>query len=246
MNEDIVQVLKAESDRHKTFLDGMRKHVLDLQIDALKKKREFMLKIGELSLLAAAAIGPLIIASRAELDKQDLQLVFWAVGAYLFSGILALWRVKAVDEQELNTLPHVMSDTEADVLRIVHAYDQLIPDHENIEKKKRLGAILREYIRKYGDGGKKPKNKITIDISSDLALSLFCLATLLILGVIWPFTAASYWVFFALAVAFLLIIGLISYFRAREESIKAEQKNREISEIYSEQTQWQLELLSND
>lgn len=84
--EEVIRQLKPERDKMQSQLDGIRDMRMNFQIANREKRREFLMKIGELSLLVGAAIAPVIIATDNKLQFREFAMM--GAGLYLLNGLV--------------------------------------------------------------------------------------------------------------------------------------------------------------
>lgn len=233
--EEVIRQLKPERDKMQSQLDDIRDMRMNFQLANREKRREFLMKIGELSLLVGAAIAPIIIATDNKLQFREFAMV--GAGLYLLNGILALWRCKTLLYQDAEDGPQIGLTEETLLQPVIQAHNKLLFDpssktyqDEYIEVSK---GLTDEGLALEGQ-----KQKARLDLWADMAIYGFGLATLLVARTIWPFEQVWYWEMllgFALLVCVLLLVG---YRHARKTRAAIEQKLKRILDQRKKYQEW--------
>lgn len=222
--DSIKKTLGEARDFHFQNLDEKHKQFLN-----------FKIKLGELSLIVGAAIGPVIIAS----GKEILQpvYVFSAIILYLTNGIFAIWKAKDIVEKQLDAYsPSNLHKLESDVYPMEFAIDKLRFDPENREYIDEFFKSREKFVEENTELEIPKKN---VDVSLDILSFNFVLASLLLIKTIWPFGSNFYWLFFAVIILIMLMLIIRSYIQAKKRAIQNELNTKRLNEVKRAHVEWQ-------
>jgi hypothetical protein len=233
---------ETRNNLQEILADG-RKTRAEIRIDNLKSHKEFLQKIGDLSFAFGAAIIPVLIAAHAKFNVNHIVFIFIGVFIYLLNGMLALLRIKFLLERDANDAPHIALNEEVQTYPVINALNKLILDLNNEEYQQEY--IKAQAIVTEGDKG-IPKKVSRIDFTSDIAVTLFVLASLFVVRSAWPFHLWIFWIFFAVVITLVIIQAVISYVRVRENSIKLTAEHKKLKSIRDGYQDWyNREVLKN-
>jgi hypothetical protein len=108
--DEVIEKLAPERDKLQSQLNEIRDLRMKISLANRDKRREYLMKIGELSLIVGAAITPVIIVADSNVQFQPFAII--GVGLYLLNGVLALWRCKTLLYQDAEDAPQVGLDQE--------------------------------------------------------------------------------------------------------------------------------------
>ena len=197
---------------------------------------DFVIKLGELSLLIGAAISPIIIVSSKQISQPVY--AFLAVFIYLLNGIWIICKAKDMVEKQLDAYaPGMFHKLALDIYPMQFSTNKLISDPDN-----------REYVQDYLDkklsflennaGEEMPKRNV--DFSLDIFTSNFVLASLLLARTVWPFrTIGYYWLAFSIVAMFVLVLIIYSYRQAKDRAKKNESNTQKLNELKRNHVEWQ-------
>ena len=233
--DEVIRQLKPERDKMQLQLDDIRGMRMNFQLANREKRREFLMKIGELSLLVGAAIAPVIIATDNRLQFREFAMM--GAGLYLLNGILALWRCKTLLYQDAEDGPQIGITEETLLQPVIHAHNKLLFDPSSKTYQNEYVAASKN-LTDEGLSSEGQKQKAQLDFWADMAIYGFGLATLLIARTIWPFEQVWYWEIilgFALLVCVLLFVG---YRHARKTRGTLEKKLKRIGSQRKKYQEW--------
>lgn len=214
--------------------DG-RKTRAEIRIDNQKSHKDFLQKIGDLSFAFGAAVIPVLIATHAKFNVNHIAFIFVGVFIYLLNGMLALFRIKSLLERDANDAPYIALEEEIQTYPVINALNKLLYELDNKEYQQEY--ITAQATVTEGDKG-IPKTMSRIDFTSDLAVTLFVLASLFVIRSAWPFNIWIFWITFALVVSIVIIQAVVSYVRARESAIKLVAKREKLRGIRDSYQDW--------
>lgn len=231
--DDVIEKLQPERDKMQLQLDEIRSMRMNISLANRDKRREFLMKIGEFSLLVGAAITPVIIATDGKVQFQEVAII--GVGMYLLNGILALWRCKTLLYQDAEDAPQVGLDQEVMLEPVIHAYNKLLYDPSSKTYQDEYTTASKALVDESQEI-QAAKQKARLDFWADVVLYGFVLATLFVARTIWPFENVWYietLLGFALLVCVLLLMG---YRHAQKSRAALEKKHKRLQ---SERTRYQ-------
>ncbi len=173
----VIEKLKPERDKLQSQLDEIRDLRMNISLTNRDKRREFLMKIGELSLLVGAAITPVIIVADSTVSFQEFAVI--GVGLYLLNGILALWRCKTLLYQDAEDAPQVGLDQEIMLEPVIHAYNKLLFDPSSKAYQDEYVAASKSLLDESQEI-QNQKQKARLDFWADMVLYGFVLATLFV------------------------------------------------------------------
>lgn len=231
---DVVKYLEERCDSREAILNEARDFHFQHLADYQKQSFQFMIKIGELSLLVGAAIGPVMFLSGRQTSHPFF--IFFAVAVYLLNGIWTIWKAKDTIEKQVDAFsPGMFHKMELDIYPMQFAANKLISDPDNRE-------YVEEYLKcesvflKNNTESEIPKRNI--DFSLDIFASSFIIASLLFIRAVWPFGDRLYWLFFAVILACVFISIVRSYFQAQDRAEINEKNTRDLNKIKREFVEW--------
>ena len=233
--QEFLNYLNKELDSISKILNETRNFHFKNLNENQKQFLNFKIKLGELSLVVGAAIGPVIIAS----GKEILQpfYVFAAIILYLANGILAIWKAKDTVEKQLDAYsPSVLHKLESDVYPMEFAIDKLRFDLENQEYIDEFFKIRDRYVEENTEL-EIPERKV--DMTLDMLSFNFVFASLLLIKTVWPFGSNFYWIFFAIIILIMFILIVRSYIQAKERAIQNEFNTKKLNELKRAHVEWQ-------
>lgn len=239
---EILEFLAGEYDSiNKILCEARDFHYKNLN-DNLKQFLNFNIKLGELSLLVGAAIGPVIIAADKPISRPIY--VFLAIILYLSNGIFAIWKGKDSVEKQLDAYsPSILHKLESEVYPMQFSIDKLRHDPSNQEYLKEFFA-QRSLIVENCTEIQLPKQ--SVDFTLDILTLNFVLASLLLVRTVWPFNPILYWSFFSFSI--VVVFGLIikSYIQARNRAIENEKNTKKLNEQKRAHIEWQKQEVIKD
>ncbi|HSW77951.1 MAG TPA: hypothetical protein VLG36_04075 [Candidatus Chromulinivoraceae bacterium] len=231
--DEVIEKLAPERDKLQDQLNEIRDLRMNISLASRDKRREYLMKVGELSLIVGAAITPVIIVADSDVQFQSFAII--GVGLYLLNGVLALWRCKTLLYQDAEDAPQVGLDQEIMLEPIIHAYNKILLDPSSSTYQDEYKTASKGLLDKSKEI-QAQKQKVTLDFWADTALYGFVLATLFVARTIWPFASIWYWqvlLSFALLVCILLLLG----YRNSRKSRAALSQKHEL--LLSERTAYQ-------
>ena len=232
---EITDFLVKERDSNQQVINEARHYHAERQANSGEQYLNFITKVAELSLLIGAAIGPVIIATRADIGQPIF--VFLAVVIYLGNGVLAIWKAKDIVEKQLDSFaPETLHGFESDVLPLNLAINKLIWKSDNRD-------YVDEYLeKKFSFLENNAESKIIkkpVNFWLDIFAANFVWASLLLLRTLWPFSPNSYWISFAVLTLVMLLLINASYIQARERVIKNQSNTEKLNALKREHVEWQ-------
>jgi len=228
------------------FLDGESKSMNETLAEArsfhfnhlgenLKQFLNFNIKLGELSLIVGAAIGPVIIASNKSVAEPIF--VFIAIILFLANGIFSIWRAKDYVEKQLDAFsPSIFHKLESDIYPMVFAIDKLRFEPKNQEFIDEFSSSRGKFLEANTEA-EIPKNNI--DFTLDISVLIFVLASVFLIKTVWPFSNIIYWVFFVSIILFVIGLIIKSYIQARERAIQNAYNTKKLNELKRAHIEWQ-------
>jgi len=233
--KEFLDYLSKEADSlNKTVNEARDFHYRQLS-NCQQQHLNFLSKLGELSLLVGAAIGPVIIVSKTEISEPVY--VFLALLIYLANGIFAIFKAKDITEKQVDAFaPGMLHKVESDVCPMQFSINKLITDPNNQEYAQEYIKEKMTFVDKNAEA-ELPKKYI--DFSLDIVVFSFVIASLLLTRVIWPFNTNLYLVFVSAVILFVLGLLVKSFIEARERGIRNEFNTKRLNELHREHVEWQ-------
>ncbi|MCX6806804.1 MAG: hypothetical protein NT135_01640 [Candidatus Berkelbacteria bacterium] len=233
--KEFQKFLTDENDSINNILNEARDfHYKNLN-ENLKRFLNFNIKLGELSLIVGAAIGPVIIATNKDISQSIY--VFLAIILYLLNGIFAIWKAKDSVEKQLDAYsPSVLHKLESEVYPMQFSIDKLRHEPDNREY---LNEFFNNRALIVGNYTEIEIPKRKVDFTLDVLTLIFVLASLLLIRTVWPFSAIYYWIFFALIVATVTALIVKSFLQAKERAIQNERNTKRLNEMKRTHIEWQ-------
>lgn len=197
----------------------------------------FVIKLGELSLLIGAAIGPIIIASNKQVSHSTF--IFIAVLIYLVNGVWTIWKAKDIVEKQLDAFaPGMFYKLEIDMYPMQFSANKLIFDPANRGFAKEYLKDKLSFLEKNAEVEIPKRN---VDFSLDIFTFNFAVASMLLIRSVWPFSPTLYWIAFSVFIIFILFLTKSSYRQAKGRATNNEANTRELNRIKREHVEWQKE-----
>ncbi len=225
--DGVIEKLAPERDKLQAQLNKIRELRMNLGLSNRDKRREYLMKIGELSFIVGAAITPAVIVSGNKISFLSFALL--GAGLYLLNGLFALWRCKTLLYQDAEDVPEVGLDQEIMLEPVAHSYNKILYSPSTKEYQDEYLTASKELLDQNSESQKQIW-RASIDFWADLVLFGFMFATIIIARTIWPFTELNYWIVlttFVVLAAFTLTFG---YYKTREHRLKLEYKHEKLAE----------------
>jgi len=233
--EELLSFLDNESKSITNTLNEARNFHNDHLSESFKQFLNFNIKLGELSLIVGATIGPIIIVSNKDIS-QPIYL-FLAIILYLINGVFSIWKAKDSIEKQLDAFsPSIMHRLESDIYPMFFSIDKLRFEPKNQEYIDGF-TNSRAIFLEDNTGTEIPKKNI--DFTLDINVLFFVLASVLLIRTIWPFSIIGYWIFFLCIVLFVSGLILKSYIQARERAIQNACETKKLNEMKRAHVNWQ-------
>lgn len=234
-SKELLDFLDNESrSLTKTLNEARDFHINHLNENA-KQFLNFQIKLGELSLIVGAAIGPVFIVSSKEIVNPIF--VFIAIILYLANGIFSIWRAKDSVEKQLDAYaPSVFHKLEADIYPMIFAIDRLRFEPKNQGFIKEFSASREKFLEDNTEAEIPKKN---VDFTLDINVLIFVLASLFLVKTIWLFSGIIYWIVFSITVLFVIFLITKSYTEARERSTQNICNTKRVNDLKRSHVEWQ-------
>lgn len=239
--KEIIAGLTASRDELQNTLAEARQLRMELRLSNRDKFREFQQKLGELSFVFGAAIIPLVVVSQKDGHINHLSYLLAGVAVYLIVGFIALWRTKTMLEQDADDSPHVGLSEEIATYPLINALNKLLHDVHSEEYQKeyfQIKDVAIDGLTESEDGYKTRTN-----FTADILLSLFVLASLLVVRTVWPYDEWIYWEVFLVTIGAVLLLTLFSYQRTLKNQKLLSGKRRELASIRKKYQDWEASIL---
>lgn len=234
--KEVKQGLAEKRDELQRTMSEARGQRSALQLGNIEKYKDFLQKLGELSLTFGAAIIPLIIVTSTDKQINYLGFVIAGVALYLLNGLFALWRLKEVFERNAGDAPHVGLEEEIHTYPVIHAHNKLLWDLDD-------KAYQAEYFKASSDllawapvalKNEKPKISIWLDV----LIVNFVIASMLVVRAAWPYPAFIYWILFIVVLVLMIVLVAVGYAKAWKNEILLQTKREKLAEIKAEYQLW--------
>jgi len=241
-SKELLNFLDSESKSINETLSSARDFHYNQLNENLKQFLGFNIKLGELSLIVGAAIGPVIIAASEEVSQPVY--VFLAIILYLANGIFSIWKAKDSVEKQLDAYsPSILHKLESDIYPLVFAIDKLRFDPKNQEYIDEFSYQRAKYLE---DNTEIEIPKKNINFTLDINVLIFVLASVFLIRTVWPFGTIIYWVFFTFIILFVFGLIVKSYIQAKERSVQNACNTKKLNELKRTHIEWQKRKFINN
>jgi len=233
--DELLNFLTKENTSSSQTLNEARTFHYQQLITKQQQFLSFVIKLGELSLLIGAAIGPVIIVSSKQISQPAY--VFIAMLIYLVNGIWTIWKAKDIVEKQLDAFaPGMFHKLELDIYPMQFSANKLIFNPNNQDY---IQEYLKNKLSFLENNAEEKVPKRNVDISLDIFTLNFVIASLLLVRTVWPFGTIVYWASFSIVVVFILGLIILGYIQAKERAIKNEYNTRELNKLKRGHVEWQ-------
>lgn len=233
----LVLVLEEERKGISESLYELRKERKDLFLDAIKRQRSFILKIGELSFIFGGAVIPLL---KEFADTPTGPYLFVAIGIFILNGLVSLWRSKSLLEADSNDIAGMGMESEAEAEIYKHKIQKLIHDPTNTTYQQDYLAARDSIINHLSTPQKTDEH---ISFLLDGFVAAFVIGSTLLARVIWPFSQNLFLIVLAFIIVCIIFLMLVSYFSAKERRTKLEIKKERLNIVNKERASWDKEMI---
>jgi len=235
VNEKLRKYLDEQSKSMNETLSQARDFHFKYLHANLQQFLNFNIKLGELSLIISAAIGPIILVSNKEFSQPIF--AFLALIIYLANGIFAIWRSKDIVEKQLDAFsPGNLYKVEAEVYPLQFSMDKLRFEPQNQKYIDEFVENRKSFLKNFTET-EVPKR--SIDLTLDIISLNFAIATILLVRTVWPFQPHYYWIFFVAILLAVVIFIIKSYIKANARAIQNEKNTKILNGLKKKHIEWQ-------
>jgi archaellum biogenesis protein FlaJ (TadC family) len=239
--KEIKEGLQASRDTLQATLSEARHMRAEIGISNRDKSREFLQRVGELSLTLGAAIIPLVLITHAGKDISHITFALAGVALYLVNGLVVLWKTKTLLEQDADDTPHIGLDEEIFTYPVINALNKLLYDlrDKNFQQEYKQAQQAAPRTVPSQTGNEETRASFIIDI----LLTNFVIASLLITRTVWPYSSSAYWLIFVVILLFIALLVWASYKRTAENQAKLRDKHKKLAEIKGAYQEWEQKIM---
>ncbi|MDR0463306.1 MAG: hypothetical protein LBG64_03750 [Pseudomonadales bacterium] len=234
-------------NQQTALYDALSKSMLtrkDLMIDSLKRHRGLIQKIGELSFVFGAAVTPIIIVNGTD-EINNLAFVLFGICLYLLNGILSIWHIKDMLEEDGKNAPLVGIDMEIIINQMINAVGKLISNPKNKTYYEEYKNANLNYIHYQKEIINRKKLKFAISCWTDILLANFVVASLFVVKTLWIFDTLYYWAIFVAILLIMLAATINSFIKIADGWKILRNKQNKLSSLEQERIKFINKIISN-
>lgn len=231
--QELIKNWEEERNGLQNTMHLMREERKNIQFGLIKDLRGHSLKLAELSIGIGAAIGPLLFITD-KLEGKEFY-IFIAVGFFILSGLIGLFREKFFIEKNINETRLIGMDMEIDLYPRVYLLNKLMMNPEDQE-------LMKDYIEGAKDIPMRytsyQKNLLKLDYFLDFQYLFMLLGILSLIKPMWPIPDHIF-VAIVLVVLTLFVIQLAySIYNAKKTNDELNEKQETLSSIHETFINW--------